>query len=203
MSFREDTKFGKCRVDKLFIGANKGIEMTASAAELNKMDGVLATTAELNAAADNSAQAALVTPSSVIVASAASIKTAVIRMGNLILTTIVVDLTGLKSSTTDLDIIGDTGICYIGQVTTAVNGVIVSGQIRCAIVPATGVDDIDLYAATEATGAYDAAVTGLAETAIVTSGGAHAILYLACGAAGTPGTYGAGTLVIEMLGTVS
>jgi hypothetical protein len=177
---------------------------------------LVATVAELNAAADNSAQAALVVPSSVITASAASIQTSVIRIGDIIKTTIVIDLTGLKSSTTDLDIIGDTGVCYIGQITTAVNGVIFRGQLGCGVVPTTGVDDIDLYAATEATGAYDAAITGLAETALVTSGGAHVIgtfkaftalpvadayLYLAAGAAGTPGTYGAGKLVIFLWGT--
>lgn len=204
MSFREDVKFGKCRVDKLFTGSDKGTE-------------VVATAAELNAAADNSAQAALVEPSSVITASAASIQTSVIRTGAIIKTTMVIDLTGLKSVATDLDIIGDTGVCYIGQVTTAVNGIIFAGQMGCAIVPTTGADDIDLYSATEATGAYDGGIAALAETALVTAGAAHAIgtvkpftalptanqyLYLTSGEAAA-GTYDAGTLIIEMWGTVA
>lgn len=205
MSFREDVKLGKCRVDKLFIGINKGTEVTATAAELN-------------AGADNSVQAAKVTPSAVITATAASIQTSVIRTGDIIKTTMVIDLTGLKSSTTDLDIIGDTGVCYLGQITTAINGVIFAGQVGCAIVPTTGIDDIDLYSASEATGAYDAAVTGLTETALMTAGGSHAIgtvkpltalpaansyLYLAGGAGGTAGTYDAGTLTLELWGTVA
>ena len=179
---------------------------------------ITATAAELNAAADNSAQAALVTPSAVITATAASIQTSVVRTGDIIKTMMVIDITGLKSSTTDLDIIGDTGVCYIGRVTTAINGVVFAGQMGCAIVPTTGADDIDLYSATEATGAYDAGVAALTETALVTAGGAHAIgtvkpftavpaanqyLYLTGGEGGTAGTYDAGTLIIEMWGTVA
>ena len=184
-----------------------------------KVDGtdMTATVAEINSAADNSVQAALVTPSSVITASAASIQTAVIRTGDIIKTTMVIDLTGLKSITTNGDIIGDTGICFIGQVTTAINGVIFAGQVGCSIVPTTGDDDIDLYSATEGTGAYDGAIGDLTETAIMTAGGAHAIgtvkpftavpaadqyLYLTTGDT-TAGTYDAGTLIIEMWGTAA
>lgn len=174
--------------------------------------------AELIAAADQSGQAAKVTPSSVITASAASVQSSVVRTGNIIKTEIFIDLTGLKSSTTDLDIIGDTGVSYIGQITTAINGVIIKGQIGCSEVPTTGADDIDLYSATEGTGAFDAGIATLAETALVTAGGAHAIgtvkpftalpaaneyLYLCCGEAGTVGTYDAGQLFIEMWGTAS
>ncbi len=157
------------------------------------------------------------TPSAVITASAGSVVTSAVRTGNFIKTTVVIDITGLKSSTTDLDIIGDTGVSYLGQITDAVNGSIFAGQVGCSVVPTTGADDIDLYSAIEDTGAYDALVTDLTEKALMTSGGAHAIgtvkpftvlpaaddyLYLACGEAGTPGTYDAGTLVIELWGTV-
>ena len=193
-------------------------EMDLESCNIKDSSGDLAATvAELNAAADNSALAALVTPGVGISDDVASVQTSVVRTGNTIETMIVIDLTGLKSTATGGDIIGDTGVSYIGQVTTAINGVIVSGQIRCAIIPTTGDDDIDLYAASEATGAYDAAISGLAETALVTAGGAHAIgtvkqftalpsaneyLYLTTGGT-TAGTYDAGTIVIEMLGTVS
>jgi hypothetical protein len=157
------------------------------------------------------------TPSSVITASAASYKSSIVLLGEIARTTIVIDLTGLKSSTTDLDIIGDTGVSYIGQITAAANGTIFRGQIGCMEVPTTGADDIDLYAATEATGAYDGGVAALTETALVTSGGAHAIgtvkqftgfpaanqyLYLTGGEAGTAGTYDAGILWIEMWGYI-
>ena len=133
-------------------------------------------------------------------------------------TKIYLDITGAKSSTTDLDIIGDTGVCYIGQITAAVNGTLTAGQVTCLEAPATGVTDIDLYSATEGTGAYDAGVAALTETALVTKGGAWAAagsaaatamtsvpaadeyLYLTCGAAGTVGTYTAGKFLIEFWG---
>jgi hypothetical protein len=154
------------------------------------------------------------TPSSVISSTAASYKSSIVRLGNIIKTTIVIDLTGLASVATDLDILGATGVCYIGQVTAALNGTIFKGQMGCTVVPATGADDIDLYAATEGTGAYDAGIATLVETALVTSGGAHAIgtvkpftalptadkyLYLTSGEA-VAGTYTAGTIYIEMWG---
>jgi hypothetical protein len=160
--------------------------------------------------------AAGMTPSTVMDATLAAFTAIAVNTGGIIKTTIVLDLTGAKSTTTDLDIIGDTGVCYIGQITAAINGAIFKGQVSCAEVPATGADDIDLYSATEATGAYDAAVTDLTETALVTSGAAHAVgtvkpftalpaadeyLYLANGEAGTVGTYTAGILIIELWGT--
>ena len=157
------------------------------------------------------------TPSAVITASAASVITSAVRTGNFIKTTVVIDITGLKSSTTDLDIIGDTGVSFLGQITDAVNGSIFAGQVGCSIAPTTGADDIDLYSAVEATGAFDAGIATLDETALMTAAGAHAIgtvkpltalptadeyLYMTCGEAGTPGTYDAGTLVVELWGTV-
>jgi hypothetical protein len=156
------------------------------------------------------------TPSSVISASAAAYKSSVVRLGNIIKTTIVIGLTGLKSVATDLDIIGDTGVSYIGQITAAVNGTIFKGVMGCGVLPVTGAVDIDLYSATEATGAYDGAIGDLTETALVTSGGNHAVgtvknftavpaadkyLYLTSGAA-TAGTYTAGVIYIEMWGYV-
>ncbi len=176
-----------------------------------------ATFTELNAAADTSAQGALVTPSSVITSSAASVQTSVTRRGDIIKTEIAIDLTGLKSTATNGDIIGDTGVSYIAQITTAVNGVIIAGQVGCGEVPTTGDDDIDIYSATEGTGAYDGAITDLVETALVTSGGAYAIgtvkpftalpaadeyLYLTTGDV-TAGTYDAGKIFIELWGTVA
>ena len=144
-------------------------------------------------------------------------KTAVYKVGDLIKTEIIIDLTGAKSSTTDLDIIGNhaSNPSHIGQITAAVNGTNRAGRITCLEAPAGGVTDIDLYCATEGTGAFDGGIAALAETALVTSGGAwtsgaskgflaepaaDAYLYLTGGAGGTAGTYTAGKFLIELWG---
>jgi len=189
--------------DNIYVGSDPGspVQVVDESGNLMQAGSQVATT---------------MSPSSVISASAAAYKSSVVRFGNIIKTTIVIDLTGLKSVATDLDIIGDTGVCHIGQVTAAVNGTIFKGQMGCMEVPTTGADDIDLYAATEGTGAYDAGIGTLTETALVTAGGAHAIgtvkpftalpaanqyLYLTSGEA-VAGTYNAGILYIEMWGYV-
>lgn len=159
---------------------------------------------------------AVMTPSSVITASAGAVKQSVFRHGDIVETTLFIDLTGLKSVATAGDIIGNTGVSYIAQITAAVNGTIFAGEVGCSEVPATGDDDIDLYAATEATGAYDGAIGSLTETALMAAGGAHAIgtvkpltalpaansyLYL-CGNGDTAGTYSAGQLYIRLFGYI-
>jgi hypothetical protein len=138
------------------------------------------------------------------------------RVNGIVKSSILMDLTGLASSTTDLDIIG-VGLlpAYLGQITAARNGTILTGKMTCLEVPAGGVDDIDLYSATEATGVFDGAVGDLAEVAVVTAGGAWTLgavkvfstipaankyLYLTGGAAGTAATYTAGKFLIEMDG---
>jgi len=145
-------------------------------------------------------------------------KASVNRCGDLIHTSILIDLTGTSSSATDLDIIGTNGVSHIGQIVAAVNGTIVAGRVTCLELPAGGIADIDLYSATEGTGAFDAGIAALAETALVTSGGAWAsgttkgilaapaansYLYLTGGAAGTAATYTAGIFLIEFWGTVA
>lgn len=175
-----------------------------------------ATFDEINAAADQSAQNAM-SGSTVIAATVETYESSVITQGGIIKTEILIDITGAKSTTTDLDIIGDTGACHFGQITAAVNGAIQFGQMTCLEVPATGADDIDVYMASVATGAYDADVSGLTNAAsLITKGGAWAAggaatpftsavtadyyLYLACGEAGTVGTYTAGKFLIELWG---
>lgn len=143
-------------------------------------------------------------------------RTSVTMEGGIKKTSILIDLTGLASSTTDLDIIGvGTGVAYLGRVTAAECGTVLGLRMTCLEVPATGADDIDLYSATEATGAYDAGVATLVETAIITSAGAWAAdttkwatadvaadqyLYLTGGEGGTAGTYTAGRFLIEIFG---
>jgi hypothetical protein len=143
-------------------------------------------------------------------------KSSVQRVGGIIKTSLLIDLTGLASSTTDLDIIGvGAGAAYLGQITAARNGTILTGRMTCLEVPAGGADDIDLYAATEATGVFDAGIGTLAETALVTAAGAWTLgltkglsaipaanqyLYLCGGEAGTAATYTAGKFLIELEG---
>lgn len=151
------------------------------------------------------------------VSSAESYAVGFVRSGTLITTRIVVDLTGLVGSATDVDIIGNTGgaaNCHWGQVTTAKCGTIIGGRVTCLEVPAGGTSDIDFYSANEATGAQDALVTGLTETVLVTSGGAwtsgaakgmttvppaNDYIYITNGAA-SGGTFTAGKFLIELYG---
>ena len=143
-------------------------------------------------------------------------KSSVQRVGGIIKTSLLIDLTGLASSTTDLDIIGvGAGAAYLGQITAARNGTILTGRMICLEVPAGGADDVDLYAATEANGVFDAGIGTLAETALVTAAGAWTLgltkglsaipaanqyLYLCGGEAGTAATYTAGKFLIQLEG---
>lgn len=143
-------------------------------------------------------------------------KSSVMRVGDIIKTSILIDLTGLSSSTTDLDIIGQgTNAAYLGQITAAKNGTILSGRVTCLEAPVGGVTDIDLYSAAEATGKFDGGVALLTETALLTAGeawtlgamkvlsavpAANAYLYLTGGAAGTAAAYTAGKFLIELDG---
>lgn len=143
-------------------------------------------------------------------------KSSVQRVGDIIRTSFLIDLTGLSSSTTDLDIIGKgTDAAYLGQITAAKNGTILSGRMTCLEVPVGGVADIDLYSATEDTGKFDGGIAALEETALITSGGnwtlgaikalgavpaANEYLYLTGGAGGTAAAYTAGKFLIELDG---
>ncbi len=144
-------------------------------------------------------------------------KSAIYRTGNIYVTQVLIDLTGLGSSTTDLDIIGTgTSAAYIAKLTAAESGgTILAVAMQCLELPATGVTDIDLYSATEGTGKFDDAVTGLTETALITSGGVWTngltraattvplsteYIYLTGGAGSVPGTYTAGKFLITFYG---
>lgn len=143
-------------------------------------------------------------------------QSSVVKVGGIITTKILLDLTGLSSSTTDLDIIGQsTPAAHLGQITAARNGTILAGKIQCLEAPVGGVTDIDLYSAVEATGKFDDGIAALDETALITAGGAWTIveeqaliavpaadeyLYLCGGAAGTAAAYTAGKFLIELFG---
>lgn len=145
------------------------------------------------------------------------IKTSVTREGDLILTRLFIDLTGLAAAAAG-DVIGKAtgGLpSYVTRLTTAVNGTIVGGRMLCTEAPAGGDADIDVYVATAATGKYDDAVSGLAgQTQVINAGtqslgtassviadtiGADEYVYLVSVGA-TAAAYTAGRLYIELIG---
>lgn len=142
------------------------------------------------------------------------------KQGSIYLTHIIVDLTGLNSSTTDGDIIGvdsTSNPCHLGQLTAVESGTLLFGRILCLETPAGGDPDIDLYSANESTGTEDTVITTLTETLLYARGGdwaagdiqimtalppADDYLYLTNGAnPGTDATYTAGKFLIEFYGT--
>jgi hypothetical protein len=220
--------FNKVHVKKLYLPdahatkkafGRKMTQVTATASELNIMDGVTATATEINAAADVSAQAAVSAGAGITGGTGTVFKSAVIPQGDFTLTKIYVDVTGLSSVATDLDVIGNdiaTDLpAYLGQITAAVNGTIVGGQMTCLEVPTTGADDVDLYAADDADQVVSDASTGFTNgAALVTAGGAWTLmltkpfiaypaadqyLYLLSGEAAA-GEYDAGRFLIELWG---
>jgi len=142
-------------------------------------------------------------------------RSSVQRVGGIITTRILIDLTGLRS-TGGADIIGVNGtalVCHIGQITAARNGTILTGSMECFEAPAGGDPDINVHSATEGTGVEDGAIADLTETLLVNAGdattgskvyftgvpAADEFLYLTTGAA-TDADYTAGKLFIEMMG---
>lgn len=95
---------------------------------------------------------------------------------NIVKTTLMIDLTGLRDGGTAGDIIGKDGdgVAYIGQVTTANQGTVFGVTMTCVETPAGGGTDIDLYSATEGTGVNDTAIGDLTETQIINAGAASA-----------------------------
>lgn len=139
------------------------------------------------------------------------------RYGNVIKTSILIDVTGLRHSAA-ADIIGNDGTsnpCHIGQITTALNGTIFSGRMTCLEQPT--VQDMDLYAATEGTGIENAAISTLTEKQVINGGdqslgtttifdngnlpAGNDYLYLVCQSSGDA-DYSAGKFLIELWGTV-
>ncbi len=142
-------------------------------------------------------------------------RTAVQRVGGIITTRILIDLTGLRSTGSG-DIIGVNGtalVCHIGQITAAQNGTILTGSMECFEAPAGGDPDINIHSATEGTGVEDGAIGDLTETLLVNAGdatlgskvyftavpAADEFLYLTCGTT-TDGDFTAGKLFIELMG---
>ena len=145
-------------------------------------------------------------------------KGSVLRMGDVIETTIVIDVTGLNSGDADGDIIGvaATANCHLGRITAAANGTVFAGSVQCVETPAGGEPDIDLFSATEATGTEEALITGLTETALLATAvdwtgilapkgltavpAANEYLYLVASGGATNATYTGGKFVIKLYG---
>jgi hypothetical protein len=184
------------------------------------LNDINATAAEINAIADVSAQSALLAAGAGITGGTGTvIKYAVVPQGDFKLTKIYIDLTGLESVATDLDVIGNdiaTDLpAYLCQITAAVTGTIVGGQMTCLEVPTTGADDVDLWTADDADQVVSDASTGFTNgAALITAGGAWTLmltkpfiaypsadqyLYLLSGEAAA-GTYDAGRFLIELWG---
>ena len=183
-----------------------GTAITSTAAELNKLDDSV-TVFSRGAGVDT----------------AESYATGYLRNGTLVTTNIVVDISTLVGSTTDLDIIGESAAasCHFGQITTAKCGTLIGGSVTCLELPAGGVTDIDFYSSTVSTGTENVIITDAAlgtETALVTAGGvwtsgavkgmtalptANDYLYIVNGAAGVPGTFTAGKFLITLYGYVA
>jgi hypothetical protein len=197
------TTTGASTSGSLVVG---GTAVTATAAELNKLDDSVISTTMAAGAGVNTTE---------------SYGAGYFRTGSLVYTAIIVDLSTLIGSATDLDIIGESAAtsCNFGQITTATNGTLVGGKVTCLEVPAGGADDIDFYSSTVGTGTQDVIITDAAlgtETALVTSGGAwtagltkvmtglptaNDYLYIVNGEA-AGGTYTAGKFLIEFYGKV-
>jgi hypothetical protein len=202
-----------------------GIPTGLSQTEINYLDGALSSNAIASKAAIIDSTGILALSNNKMATEAGAgitggtgtvYKSSVTKEGGIITTRILIDLTGLGSSTTDLDVIGQgASAAHIGQITAARNGTILSGTITCFETPATGADDIDLYSATVGTAVFDDGIAALTETALLTRGAAWAAgdikpltgwpaaneyLYLTGGEGGTAGTYTAGKFLIELQG---
>jgi len=181
-------------------------------ANVATVDGLVATVGSLVTDSTNT-----LTPGAGFAGTGTVYKSSIVKQGDIYKTTIFLDLTGTQSATTDLDIIGNSGVSHIGQVTEAKCGTIFWGQITCLETPAGGVTDIDLYSAVEGTGEFDGGIEALDETELYAKGSAAAAaaatqiaipvlpavdeyLYLVSGAAGTAAAYTAGKFLIEFLG---
>tara|TARA_R110000824_G_scaffold235221_1_gene423948 strand:+ start:550 stop:1110 length:561 start_codon:yes stop_codon:yes gene_type:complete len=155
---------------------------------------------------------------------AACLQTSVVKVGNVIETTVLVDLAeGAGSGGTADDIIGtdntaDAGGAYIADLSDAVNGVMFAVKFSCIEVPTGGDPDINLVFSATGSDAHDAGVTSgtillnngdltLGESATtaagtaVIAGGTNALnyVYLTSGDA-TDAAYTAGKLVITFYG---
>ena len=147
-------------------------------------------------------------------------KSSVLQTGGIIITRILIDLTGLHS-TADGDIIGVDGtalFCHIGKITAATMGTLYGGIVECLVAPTGGDPDINIFTSTSGEEVEDTAISGTAGQAAMlnyegdmaaevrkgftATPAANSYLYLVAGHA-TDADYTAGVLLITLYGYVA
>jgi hypothetical protein len=191
------------------VRSEKGFQQISKSA-----NGTVTVTSGDKMATEATASAGIEGTAAVYVTQVNRLKSDVATNVNIVKTTIMIDLTGLKDGGTAGDIIGKdgSGVAFIGKVTTANQGTVFGVTMTCLETPAGGSTDIDLFSATEGTGVNDTAIGDLTETQIINAGAASAgtvvaggdiaadqFLYLVSQGTGDA-TYTAGRFLIEITG---
>jgi hypothetical protein len=191
------------------VRSEKGFQQISKSA-----NGTVTVTSGDKMATEATASAGIQGTAAVYVTQVNRLKSDVATNVNIVKTTIMIDLTGLKDGGTAGDIIGKdgSGVAFIGKVTTANQGTVFGVTMTCVETPAGGSTDIDLFSATEGTGVNDTAIGDLTETQIINAGAASAgtvvaggdiaadqFLYLVSQGTGDA-TYTAGRFLIEITG---
>ena len=191
------------------VRSEKGFQQISKSA-----NGTVTVTSGAKMATEATASAGIEGTAAVYVTQVNRLKSDVATNVNIVKTTIMIDLTGLKDGGTAGDIIGKdgSGVAFIGKVTTANQGTVFGVTMTCVETPAGGSTDIDLFSATEGTGVNDTAIGDLTETQIINAGAASAgtvvaggdiaadqFLYLVSQGTGDA-TYTAGRFLIEITG---
>ena len=192
------------------VRSEKGFQMVSK----NATTGAVTVTSGEKWATEATGSAGIEGTAAVYVTQVNRLKSDVSTNVNIVKSSIMIDLTGLKDGGTAGDIIGKdgSGVAFIGQVTTANQGTVFGVTMTCLETPAGGSTDIDLYSATEGTGVNDTAIGDLTETQIINAGAASAgtmvaggdiaadqYLYLVSQGTGDA-TYTAGRFLIEVVG---
>jgi hypothetical protein len=191
------------------VRSENGFQQISKAA-----NGTITVTSGEKMATEATGSAGIEGTAAVYVTQVTRLKSDVTTNVNIVKTTIMIDLTGLKDGGTAGDIIGKdgSGVAFIGKVTTANQGSVFGVTMTCVETPAGGSTDIDLFSATEGTGVNDTAIGDLTETQIINAGAASAgtmvaggdiaadqFLYLVSQGTGDA-TYTAGRFLIEITG---
>ena len=191
------------------VRSEKGFQQISKSA-----NGTVTVTSGDKMATEATASAGIEGTAAVYVTQVNRLKSDVATNVNIVKTTIMIDLTGLKDGGTAGDIIGKdgSGVAFIGKVTTANQGTVFGVTMTCVETPAGGSTDIDLFSATEGTGVNDTAIGDLTETQIINAGAASAgtvvaggdiaadqFLYLVSQGTGDA-AYTAGRFLIEITG---
>ena len=192
------------------VRSENGFQMVSK----NATTGAITVTSGDKMAVEATGSAGIEGTAAVYVTQVTRLKSDVSTNVNIVKTSIMIDLTGLKDGGTAGDIIGKDGSggAFIGHVTAANQRTVFGVTRTCVETPAGGSADIDLFSATEGTGVNDTAIGDLTETQIINSGSLSAgslvaggdiaadqFLYLVSQGTGDA-TYTAGRLMIEILG---